>query len=414
MAVEFFIAKKIFKNKSIKHKQSNLILKIAQIAVSISITVMLIAVCVILGFKKEITEKAIGFASHIQITNFDNNTSFEILPIFETEIINKNLESIKGIKSINKYIQKAGIAKTDEELTGIIFKGISSDYDWSFIEKYLVDGELFTVNDTSTTNKIIISKDIADKLFLKIGDNFRAYYIQDPPRMRNYKISAIYNTRLVEFDKFFVFVDIKHLQKINNWEKDQITGYEINIDDFSQLEDIQKNISKKISNNFDKNASLLQIRSVKENYPTIFDWLELLDMNVWVILILMIIVSAINMISCILVVILERVNTIGILKSFGTTNASLREIFLYFANFIIFKGLFWGNLFGFAICLIQKYFHLIQLDSNSYYMNFVPIAFDWKYIIGVNILSALAIILFTILPIIIVSKIKLSETIKFD
>lgn len=414
MEVEFFIAKRLFRSNSINHKNSNLILRIAQLAVSISVAVMIIAISVILGFKKEITEKAIGFASHIQITNFDSNTSFETLPISDKMIINTNIKSIEGVKNINKFIQKAGIVKTENELAGVIFKGVSSDYDWSFVEQYLVEGELFTVNDSISSNNIVISKDIADKLSLKLGDNFKSYYIQDPPRMRNYKISAIYNTRMSEFDKLFVFVDIKHLQKINNWNKNQITGYEVNLNDFSQLDKIQNIVQKRLSNTFDENSSLLRISNVKESYPAIFDWLELLDMNVWVILILMIIVSAINMISCILVVILERVNFIGIMKSFGTANASLRKIFLYFSSFIIVKGLFWGNLLGFAFCLLQKYFHIIKLDANSYYMNYVPISFDWEYFVAVNIFSAVAIILFTLLPIIIVSKIKPSETIKFD
>lgn len=414
MNLEFYIAKKIFKKNNFKEKQTASIVTIATIAVAISVAVMIISVSVVIGFKKEISDKVIGFGSHFSIVNYDSNTSFETFPITKNQ---KWIETIKknpNVVTINKYIQKAGIVKTNENLAGVVFKGIDNDYNWNFFSKCIIEGNILEINDSINSNNILISKNIADRLDLKIGDDFKSYFIQNPPRMRNFKITGIYNTNLEDLDKIFVFVDIKQLRKLNNWQKDQITGFDIMIDDFSKLTELEILLNKNIGNYFSEDGSLLKIKNIKEDYPGIFDWLALLDMNVWVILILMIIVSVINMISGILVIILERVKMIGILKSIGAKDFSIEKIFIYFAGFLTAKGLLWGNLIGIGLCIVQKFFGIIKLDTSSYYVDSVPIYFNFLYIVLLNIATLIIILLIIILPVLIISKIKPSETIRFD
>ncbi|MDR2836818.1 MAG: ABC transporter permease [Bacteroidales bacterium] len=414
MNFEFFIAKKIFKQQGIKHKQGDLILKIATFAMAVSVAIMIISISVVIGFKKEISNKVIGFGSHITIVNYDSNTSFESFPISGNQNWLPNIKNIKGVVSVNKYITKAGIVKTENNLSGIVFKGVDKDFNWSFFEKNIIEGKIPEIKDSVRSNEILISKTIARNLDLKLGDNFKAYFVQEPPRMRNFTISGIYDTQLEELDKLFVILDIKQLRKLNDWNDDQISGFEIFIDDFSKITDYEKQINKFVGYNFNEDNTMLKVENIQNEYPGIFNWLALLDINVWVILILMIIVSAMNMISGILVIILERVKTIGILKSLGTKNSSIEKIFLYFGGFLILKGLFWGNVIGIGLCIIQYFFGLIKLNSASYYVEAVPIYFNIFYILILNVATLILITVIILLPVLIISKIKPSETIRFD
>lgn len=375
---------------------------------------MIVSVSIVTGFKKEISEKLVGFGAHLQIVNFDSNESYETFPINENQDWINSVSEIEGIKSINKYIQKAGIIKTDEYLQGVIFKGIDNDYKWDFFKQYIVEGDTLPISDSVRTNNIVMSEYIANALNLKLGDNFGAYFIQDPPRMRKFTISGIYNTQLEDLDKLFVFVDIKHLRRLNDWKDGQITGFEIMLDDFSQIEDYDIKLNRLVGNTFSEDGTLLKVRSIIEEYPGIFDWLSLLDMNVWVILILMVTVAGINMISGLLVIILERINMIGILKSMGARNLQIEKVFVYFAGFLISKGLLWGNIIGIGICLIQKHFGLISLDPSSYFVSTVPINFNIIHIVILNLGVLLITLLMMVLPAMIVSKIRPSESIKFN
>ena len=415
MNLEYYIARRLFQKKNIKNKHSSTIVSIATFAIAISIAVMIITVSVVIGFKNEITQKVIGFGSHLQIVNFDSNTSLETAPIIENQKWLPKLKNMKNIVSVNRYIQKAGIVKTDKNVVGIAFKGIDNDYDWTFFKKYLIEGQVLEITDSLRTNNILISKQIANSLGLKIGDNFRSYFVQDPPRMRNFIVSGIYNTDLEELDKIFVFVDIKHLRKINNWKEGEITGFDININNFSNLTKAEIDVVRLVSNNITANdGSMLKIRNIKEDYPAIFDWLALLDLNVWVILILMIIVAVINMISGILVIILERINMIGILKSLGAKNFSIKKIFMYFSFFLISKGILWGNIIGIGICLLQHFTGLIKIDPASYYVNTIPTDLNILYIILINGGSFVLISIVMFLPIFIISKINTIDTINFN
>lgn len=375
---------------------------------------MIVAIAIVTGFKKEIAEKVIGFGAHFQVVNFDSNKSYETLPIYQEQDWVEIVAKMDGVKSIHKYIQKAGIAKSDETLHGVVFKGIDSDFKWDFFEQYLLEGETLTIIDSVRTNNVVLSKYIADALGLKLGDSFGAYFIQDPPRMRRLTVSGIYDTQLEELDKIFIFIDIKQLRRLNDWQNDQITGFEIVIDDFSKLTEYEIILNRLIGNHFSKGGSMLKVRSVKDEYPGIFDWLSLLDMNVWVILILMVTVAGINMISGLLIIILERVNMIGILKSLGARNISIEKIFLYFAGFLISKGLLWGNIIGIGICIIQYYTGIITLDPSSYYVSTVPVNINILHILLLNAGTLIITLLMMILPSLIVSKISPAESIRFD
>jgi lipoprotein-releasing system permease protein len=412
--LEFYIARRLISKKEYKSGFSRPIVSIAIAGIAVGLAVMIVAVAIVTGFKNGISEKVIGFGAHFQIVNFDSNKSYETLPISQNQDWVEAVSKMEEVKSIHKYIQKAGIAKSDETLHGIVFKGIDSDFKWDFFEQYLLEGETLTIVDSSRTNNVVLSKYIANALGLKLGDSFGAYFIQDPPRMRKLTVSGIYDTQLEELDKIFIFIDIKHLRRLNDWKDDQITGFEILIDDFSKLTETEIKLNSIIGNNFSADGTMLKVRSIKEEYPGIFDWLSLLDMNVWVILILMVIVAGINMISGLLIIILERVNMIGVLKSLGARDVSIEKIFIYLAGFLTVKGLLFGNIIGIGICIIQYYTGAVSLDPASYYVSKIPVNLNILHILFLNAGALVVTLLMMILPAMIISKISPSESIRFN
>ncbi len=414
MNLELFIARRLVSKRHSKNSFSRPIVSVAIAGIAIGLAVMIISVAVVTGFKNEISQKVIGFGSHLQIVNFDNNSSYETYPITQDQDWVDDIMHIEGIRSVNKFIVKAGIAKTDENLIGVVFKGIDTDYDWRFFKQYLIAGDTLSVNDSSKINDVLISEYIANALDIELGDDVGAYFIQDPPRMRKFIVTGIYNTELVDLDKMFVLVDIKHLRKLNNWENDQITGFEVQVDDFSNLIEYEKKVNRLVGNNFSPDGSLLQVRSIVDDYPGIFSWLSLLDINVWIILILMLAVAGFNMVSGLLVIILERVNMIGIMKSMGARNIQIEKVFVYFAGFLISRGLLIGNVIGIGLCLIQMYTGVITLDPESYYVSVVPINLDILHILSLNVGSLVITILIMILPSMIISKISPADSIRFN
>lgn len=382
--------------------------------IAIGLAVMIVSVAIVTGFKKEISEKVIGFGAHLQIVNYDNNSSYETVPITSEQDWIEDITELEGIRSLNKFIVKAGIIKTDEYLHGAVFKGIDTDYDWTFFCQYLVEGDTLTIVDSLKSGNILVSEYIAKALHLKLGDDLGAYFIQDPPRMRKFIVSGIYNTQLTDLDKLFVLVDIKHLRKLNNWDDNQITGFEIQVEDFSKLVDYEIAVNRMVGNNFSPDGSVLKVRSIKEEYPGIFDWLSLLDMNVWIILFLMLAVAGFNMVSGLLVIILERVNMIGIMKSMGARNIQIEKVFVYFAGFLISRGLLFGNVIGIGICLIQLFTGVITLDPESYYVSSVPINLNIWHILILNAGTMLTTIIIMIFPSMIVSKINPADSIRFN
>ena len=413
MNLEFFIAKRLFKGSD-KKSFSEPVIFISVSAIAISLAIMIISVAIVTGFKSEITNKIVGFGSHIQIVNYDNNSSYETFPINENQSFIPEIKKIPGILSINRFIIKAGIIKSEENLQGVVFKGVGGDYDWTFFRQYLVDGNIPTFADSIRSDSILISQYLSNVLNLKTGDRFTAYFVQYPPRIRKFIVSGIFNTQLEDLDKTFVFLDLKHLQKINNWQNNQITGFEIHVNNIRKLLRYELLINQIIGSNFSPDGEILKVKNVIEEYPGIFDWLSLLDINVWVILILMLSVACFNMITGLLVIILEKVSLIGILKSMGATNIKIEKIFIYLSSMLIIRGLLLGNLLGLGLLFIQKYFGIIKLDPESYYLSVVPVKINFIHILFLNLGTALMIVLMMFLPARIISKISPSKSIKFN
>jgi lipoprotein-releasing system permease protein len=403
---EFFISKRIT-SKSQSDSFSRPAVRIAIISITLGIAVMIIAVSIVTGFKKQISEKVIGFGSHIQITNYDANASLEAKPIEKNQSFYPSMNNAEGIRHIQVFANKAGIIKTDNDIQGVILKGIGSDFDWDFFKDKIVSGKSFVVKDCTKTNDILISKIIAQKLKLKVGDDFIMHFIQDPPRMRKFKITGIYETGMEEFDKLYVIGDIFHVQKLNDWTPNQVAGFEVLIKDFNKLDEMAAYVYENIGYN-------LNSKSIKELYPQIFDWLKLQDMNVYIILILMVLVAGINMISTLLILILERTNMIGILKALGAKNWSIRKIFLYNAAYLIGRGLIWGNIIGIALCLLQLTTGIIKLPQESYYVSVVPINLNIFHILLINFGSLIICLLMLIIPSYIVTKITPVKAIRFS
>ena len=406
MNVEYFIAKRLFTAKEENKSYTKPILRIAILAIALSVAVMLLSVMVVTGFKNDISDKIIGFGSHITISSFSDNKSYETEAIQISDSLYTSILDDPEVKHINTFATKAGIIKTNDEILGVVLKGVSSDYDWTFFNNNLVAGKCFNVSESVKTNLVLISENSAKTLQLGVGDDLIMYFVQDPPRVRKFKISGIYNTALVDFDKLFVMGDIKHIQSLNAWENKQVGGVEVVVNNFINLELLTERIYEKIPYN-------LNAQSIKEKTPQIFDWLDLQDVNVRVILILMLIVGGINMITALLILILERTKMIGILKALGANNWSVRRVFLYSAVHLILKGLFWGNCIALGFAFLQKQFSIIILDPNIYYMNTVPINFDFKAILLLNVGTIIVCYLILIIPSIIITKITPIKAIRF-
>ncbi|MEC7646503.1 MAG: FtsX-like permease family protein [Bacteroidota bacterium] len=407
MNVEYFIAKKLFTAKEKNNYYTKPILRIAILAVALSVSVMLISLMVVTGFKNDISSKIIGFGSHITINSFNNNQSYESEPISVNQNFYPSISEDEDIKSINVFATKAGIIKTKNEIHGVVLKGVSSDYDWSFFDDNLVVGETLGLVDSLKSNDVLISEEIAKSLRLDISDDLIMYFIQDPPRARKFNIKGIYNTSMVDFDKLYVLGDIKHIQALNSWQDTVVGGFEITINDFDNLNKITSKVYDQIP--YDLNA-----QSIKERLPQIFDWLYLQDINVRVILILMIFVAVINMITALLILILNRTRLIGILKALGATDWSVRKVFLYSATNLIIQGLFLGNTIAFVFAFLQKKFSFISLDPETYYTTSVPIYFDFWQILILNFGTIIICYLILIVPSVIITRIQPIKAIRFE
>ena len=414
MNTEFFIANRIISERQKGNKISRPIVTIAVVGIALGIAAMIISTATVTGFKNQIRDKVIGFGSHIQILNYDSNTSFETSPISKNIKDQAGLNSIKGINHVQTYATKAGIIQTGKEIQGVVLKGIDHDFDWTFFKINLVEGNIFQIYDSIRTNQVIISRHIGDLLHLKTGDSFLMYFIQDPPRMRKFNISGIYETSFEEFDKLFILSDIKHVQSLNNWNKDQVSGLEISIDRFDDIDNMTWTIRDAVGFDINQSGERLQVLSIVEKHPQIFDWLNLQNMNVWIILILIFLVAGFNMVSSLLILILERTNMIGILKALGTKNWSIRKIFLYQSAFLIGHGLFWGNVIGIGLCFLQYKFGIVKLDQSSYYLTEVPINLNIITILTLNFGILFLTLLMLLVPSHLISRISPVKSIRFN
>ena len=410
MNFELFIAKRIISGKKYKNSISSPIIKIAVTAIALGITIMLIAVSTAVGLQLKIRDKMAGFKGHIQIVNFDsNNSDVSTTPIKKNQDFYPNFKNLTGIKNIQIFANKAGILRTETDFEGIIFKGVSTDYDWSFFQEYLVEGEVPNLNQSRNT-QILLSEMLINSLQLKLNDTILATFIKSEesklPSNRKYIISGIYNTGFSQFDKNMMIGDIKEVQNLNNWSENEIGGFEV------ILENLQE-ISIKGDQIYNEIDSTLNSKTIVEMYPNIFEWIQLFDNNVWFIIAIIILIAGINMITALLVLILERVQMIGILKALGSNNYSIQKIFLYNASTLILKGLFWGNFIGLSLIGIQHFFKLITLNPETYYVATIPVYISFLTLILLNVGSLICCFLMLIIPSFIVTKISPSKSIKF-
>ncbi|HAH26109.1 MAG TPA: ABC transporter permease [Prolixibacteraceae bacterium] len=417
MNINLYIARRIFSAKENKQNLSHRIVNIALFGIVLGLVVLILSVAIVTGYKSEVGRKVIGFGSHLQIVNLDTNQSFETVPISQNQPFLEELKKIEGIRHVQTFATKPGIIRTENEIHGVVLKGIGPDFDWSFFQENKVAGEVFQVQDTIRSNKVWVSKQMADLLNLKLGDALFMFFIdqsESVPRQRKFELAGIYKTSLEEFDRMFVLVDINHIRRLNNWKNDEVSGFEILVNDFRNLPEQEKAVNSLLLRNTNPDSPVLQVVSIKEKYGHIFDWLNLLDMNVWVILILMILVAGFNMVSSLLVIILERTQMIGILKALGARNWSIRKVFLYFSVMLILKALIWGNLIGIAICLIQQYTHVIKLDPTSYYLEYVPINLTILQLVMLNVGTIVITMLMLLLPSYFITKVSPEKTIRFE
>jgi lipoprotein-releasing system permease protein len=407
---ELFIAKRIIAGKKYKNSISSPIIKIAITAIALGIIIMLIAVATGAGLQYKIRDKMAGFKGHIQIVNYDaNNSDVSTTAIKKNQDFYPIFKNIEGIKNVQIFANKAGILRTKTDFEGIIFKGVSTDYDWSFFKEYLVEGVVPNFNQPRT-REVLLSQTIINRLQLKLNDTILATFIKTMnsklPSNKKYIISGIYNTGFLQFDKSMMIGDIREVQKLNKWTEDEVGGFEVLLDDFDKVEEKGEAIYHSIS-------ATLNSKTIVNAYPNVFDWIELFDNNVWFIIAIMILIAGINMITSLLVLILERVQMIGVLKALGSNNTSIRKIFLYNATYLILKGLFWGNIIGLSIIFMQHYFKIITLNPETYYVSTMPVYISFTTLLLLNIGTLVLCFLMLIIPSFIITKISPSKSIKF-
>lgn len=385
------------------------IIKISIAAIALGLIVMIVAVSIVSGFQREIRNKVIGFGGHIQITKYDSQNTYEATPIDKNQPFYPSLDTVKGIKHIQIYATKPGIIKTNLDIYGVIVKGIGSDFDWTFFNDKLKEGNPLKIDDKNPTNDIIISQTIANKMSIKLGDKMFLYFIQSDGQLRpkDFVVKGIYQSGLEQFDNLFVIADITHIQKRNNWSENLVGGFEVIIDNYNDLNQLDQFI-------YDNIGYDLHSTTIIDRNPDIFNWLELQDINVIIIILLMVLVAVINIISALLILILERTTMIGILKALGLPNWNVRKIFLYNAIHLIIKGLIIGNIIGIGLCLLQLKFGFIKLPEESYYVSEVPIELNWMSILMLNIGTLLVCFMMLILPSYVITKISPVKAIRFD
>jgi len=410
-----FIAKRIYSDQGDHRKVSRPAIRIATIGVAIGLAVMIITVSVVMGFKHTIRDKVVGFGSHIQVESFIASQSATPYPVCIDDSLRNVLQRIEGIRHVSRYALTQGILKTDNDFLGVVFKGIGEDYDTHFLQQNLKEGKTPQFSSTKSSYQLLISKRIADKLGLKVGDRVFAYFIDyNNVRARKFTIAAIYETNMTQFDEALCFTDLPIPVKLNNWEKDQCSGAELLVRDFNQLQATANLVIEKVNRHTDRNGEILTSHTVQESYPQIFSWLSLLDINVWIILVLMVFVAGFTMISGLLIIILERTQMIGLLKALGACNKSIRHTFLWFATFIIGQGMLWGNIIGIGFILLQQNTGFIQLDPANYYVTTAPMELNIPLILLLNVATLLVTLFVLIAPSFLVSRIHPSKSMRYE
>lgn len=402
---------------------SSPIVKIGTIGIALGVAVMIITMAVVTGFQNQITNKIITFNTHAQITDYNQNTSNEPNPVVFSDELLSNIKANTSVKHIQPFSIKNGILKTKTENEGVILKGVSENFDWTYLKPYVVQGSVLSINKDSISKAIFISDALAKKMNIKMDQKLLIYFLTKKklvdttvvgsnyasyePRSKDFYVKGIFNTGFSDFDKNLVYVDIKQIQKLNYWDSNQVAGYEVYFKDFNHLEKNTEALNDIVGYNYN-------VLSVKQIQTSIFSWLEMIDVNAIIIISLMILVAAINMISALLILILERTNMVGVLKALGMANASVRRVFFNVSIQLLAKGLLIGNIIGVGLCALQLIFKFAKLNPQIYYLDAVPINFSILHLILINAGTAIICLLMMFLPTLILNKITPIKAIRFS
>ena len=412
---KLFVARRIYRSKEGEKEVSKPAILIATWGIAIGLSVMIVAVAVVVGFKHEVRDKVVGLGSDITITHFDALKSYETIPVMMGDSLMNDLQATEGVKHVQRYSTKPGMIMTDDNFLGMVLKGVAQEYDWTFLRKHLLEGEIPVFSDSASTNRTLISRTIANKLNIHTGDKLYTYYIEgENVRARRLEVAGIYQTNFSLYDDLFLLTDLHTVNRLNNWKGDRVTGVELEVVDYDRLEDVKENIREKVDLQVNRYGNTYYTQTVEENNPQIFAWLDLLDMNVWVILILMTGVAGFTMISGLLIIILERTNMIGVLKSLGADNLSIRKVFLSFSVLLIGKGMLWGNVIGLIFVGVQSMLRPFKLDPVTYYVDSVPVEFNVWWWVLLNVCTLLVSVLMLVGPSYLIAHIHPAKSIRFE
>ena len=415
MNLPLFIARRIYHSDGDRHEVSRPAIRIATIGVAIGLAVMIITVSVVFGFKHTIRDKVVGFGSHIQVENFMAQQTANAVPVCISDTLMRQLRQVPGVRHVERFSMTQGILKTDNDFLGVAFKGVGKDYDLSFLRSNLVEGEVPDFSDDKSSYRLLISRMMADKLMLKVGDKVYAYFIgYDDIRARRFTVCGIYHTDMSQFDNMLCFTDFSVPVRLNNWEKDQCSGAEILVKDFDRVQETADQVAALANHQVDRYGETLTSQTIIEAYPQIFSWLSLLDINVWIILALMVCVAGFTMISGLLIIILERTQMIGTLKALGARNATVRHTFLWFASFIILRGLLLGDVIGIGIAVLQQHTGFIHLDPASYYVDKAPMELNLVLVALLNVVTLVISVFVLVAPSYLVSHIHPARAIRYE
>lgn len=415
MNFPLFIARKIYGDKGDKRKVSKPAIRIATAGVAIGLAVMIISVSVVLGFKHTIRDKVVGFGCHIQVADFMSLQTNENYPIQMGDSMVNVLKKTPGVKHVQRFANKQGILKTENDFLGVVFKGVGPEYDTTFIHQNMVEGSIPKFSDEASKNKILVSKEMANKLNIKVGQKIFSYFIDNQGlRVRRFTVEGIYQTNLKQYDQIICYTDLYTAVKLNGWEDDQASGAEITVNDFNRVNEVEDILVHKVNRTIDKYGETYSSKTIQEINPQIFSWLDLLDLNVWIILALMIAVAGVTMISGLLIIILERTTMIGVLKALGARNRVVRHSFMWFAVFIIGKGMLIGNIIALGLIALQSTTGIVKLDPTTYYVETVPVEYAWLPFVVINIATLIISVLVLIAPSYLISHIHPAKSMRYE
>mgnify|MGYP000666445784 FL=1 len=411
---KFFIARRIYRSRAGEKEVSKPAVRIAMAGIAIGLAVMIVSVAVVIGFKHQVRDKVIGMGSDIVVSSIEGAQLYQMNPVVANDSLLSVIQNIPQVSHVQRYATKPGMIMTADNFQGMIVKGVAQEYDWTYLKAHLQEGEIPALTDSVASNRVLVSRSMADKLSLKVGDKLYTYYIEGNVRARRLTVSGIFQTNFSAFDDYFLITDMYTVNRLNGWEPDQVGGVEVAVSDYRFLNSVNDDIRGHIQEQTDRYGAIYCSRTSEELYPQIFAWLDLLDTNVWVILILMTGVAGFTMISGLLIIILERTQMIGVLKALGADNASIRQIFLSFSVFLIGRGMCWGNVIGLSCCLIQYFFEPIKLDPATYYVNAVPVELHLGWIVLLNVCTLLVSVGMLVGPSYLISHIHPAKSIRFE